>query len=286
MMPSIGETLRRAEQTLHVAGVGDARINAEFLLSHLLRTDRGGLFLRRREALAAADADRFERWIARRALREPLQHLIGTQEFHGLELACDGRALIPRPETELLVDSLLELSPPSGARIADLGTGSGCVAIALAVSRPDLRLTAVDRSTDALALAAENARRQSVVDRIRFVEGDFGERSTFDDDLFDLIVSNPPYVSEPQWRELEPEVRDHDPKAALVPGASGLEAYRRLIPLALDRLRRGGTLLLEIGAGQADAVASILTANGVRRVERRLDFRGIERVLLAFKEGG
>lgn len=284
MMRSIGDTLQRAEQALRAAGVAEARVNAEFLLSHLLRIDRGGLFLKRGESLAADQADRFEGWVARRARREPLQHVLGTQEFHGLEFVCDDRALIPRPETELLVDSVLQLEPRPGGRVADLGTGSGCIAIALAVRRPDLQLIAIDRCAEALALARENARRHSVVDRIRFVEGDFGERSTLPGERYDIVVSNPPYVSEREWRELEPEVRDHDPRSALVPGENGLEAYRRLIPVALDRLRAGGQLLLEIGAGQADDVTSILSEHGVAEVQRRVDFRDVERVLVAHKE--
>jgi len=284
MMPSVGDTLQRAEQVLREAGVAEARVNAEFLLSHLLQTDRGGLFLKRGETLADDHADRFERLLTRRARREPLQHVIGSQEFYGLEFDCDRRALIPRPETELLVDSALQLDPPRGGRVVDLGTGTGCVAIALAISRPDLQLTAVDASADAIALATANAKRQSVADRIRFVEGDFGEASDYPGEGYDVVVSNPPYVSEREWTDLEPEVRDHDPKRALVPGASGLEAYRRLIPVALDRLRDGGYLLLEVGAGQADAVASILSEHGATRIERRLDLRQVERVLIARKE--
>jgi release factor glutamine methyltransferase len=284
MSLSVGDTLQGAEQILREAGVAEARVNAEFLLSHLLQTDRGGLFLKRGEVLADEHADRFKRLLTRRARREPLQHVIGSQEFYGLEFLCDSRALIPRPETELLVDSVLQLDPPQGGRVVDLGTGSGCVAIALAVSRPDLQLIAIDASAEALALAATNAKRQSVADRIRFVEGDFGEPSNYPGDGYDVVVSNPPYVSEREWTDLEPEVRDHDPKRALVPGASGLEAYRRLIPVALKGLRDAGQLVLEVGAGQADAVSSILGEHDATHVERRLDFRQVERVLIARKE--
>ena len=169
---TIGDALRAGTARLERAGVGAARHDAELLLAHLLGTDRGGLFLRRGDTLDGRIAQRYSGWIRRRAGREPLQHVTQVQEFYGLSLLTDRRALVPRPETEGLVEAALGLAPASGARVVDLGTGSGCIVVALAVVRPDLRIHALDRSPTALALARENAARHEVEARIEFVEGD------------------------------------------------------------------------------------------------------------------
>lgn len=280
---TIGGALARATETLRAAGVDPARTNAELLLAHLLETDRGGLFVRRREPLDRDVAARFVTWVARRAAREPLQHVTGVQEFHGLEFGTDRRALVPRPETEGLVDLALGYELPEGARVADLGTGTGCIAITLAVKRPGLVVDALDRSEDALDLARENARRHGVEARVRFTAGDFARPPAGWRGAMDLVVSNPPYVAEREWESLEPEVRVHDPHVALVPGPSGYEAYRALAPASHELLKPRGRLLFELGEGQADEVRELVTRAGFTELAVTRDLRGIERVLAAVK---
>jgi len=281
----VGCLLAEASAVLERAGVDQPRANAELLLAWMIDVDRGWLFVNRRERLDPALASRFADWVRRRARREPLQHVVGRLEFYGLSLACDRRALVPRPETEGLVGIALGLEPPRGARIADLGTGGGCIALALAVARPDLRIVGLDLSTAALDLARENARRLGLGSRVRFVAGDFARPPRTWRGQMHLVVANPPYGSESEWPVLEPEVRDHDPREAFVAGPTGLEAYQALAAPAYELLRPGGALVLELGAGQSRAVAEIATGAGFAIREVRRDFQGIDRVLVARRPG-
>ena len=280
---SIKQTLDAATERLRDAGVEDPRRNAELLLADLLGVDAGGLFLRRGTAMDPNLARRYAGWIERRAHREPFQHITGRQEFYGLSFRVDRRALIPRPETEGLVDAVLNLSLPDHGRVVDLGTGSGCIAVALAVSRSDLGVCALDRSDEALVLARSNARALGVERRIEFRRGDLADPPSEWRGSIHAVVCNPPYVSEAEWAELEPEVRDHDPREALVPGPTGLEAYRQLAPAAFALLCDGGSLVLELGAGQAAEVTELSQAAGFRKMAIHPDLNGIERVLVAEK---
>ena len=236
--------------------------------------------MHREEPLAPESRARYREWVLRRAAREPLQHVVHEAEFCGLKLRSDGRALVPRPETEGLVEAALALDLPPGSRVADLGTGSGAIAIALAVARPDLELWALDLSPQALALAQENAELHGVASRIRFELGDMAAPPAAWRGQMRLVLSNPPYVAAAEWEALEPEVR-RDPRAALVAGPSGLEAYEALAGPARELLAPGGHLVLELGAGQAREVERIVAAAGLTVREVRRDFRGIERVLVA-----
>jgi release factor glutamine methyltransferase len=280
---TLGAALATATAALEKAGVSEARANAELLLAYLLDTDRGGLFVHRRDRLDADVAARYAELVRRRATREPLQHVTGIQEFHGLELGADRRALVPRPETEGLVEAVLRLDLPHGARVADLGTGSGCIAIALAVDRSDLEIDAIDISSDAIELARANAVRHGVARRIRFAEGDLARPPASWLGAMHLVVSNPPYVGESEWERLEPEVRDHDPRAALVAGPTGFEAYRALAPVSFELLLPGGQLAIELGAGQAGEVRDVVARAGFELIDVRPDLRGIDRVLVARK---
>ncbi len=275
----VGAVADEAAARLERAGVPAARHDAERLLAHLLGTDRGGVVARRPDPLEPALARRFRELVERRARREPLQHLTRRCEFYGLELAVDRRALVPRPETEGLVDAVLAAAPPDGARVADLGTGGGCIAIALAATRSDLALVAVDRSEDALSLARANLREQGLDDRIELHAGDFARLPRAWDGTFDVVVSNPPYVSEAEWRRTAPEVREHDPRDALVPGPTGLEAYRALAPAARRLLRPGGLLVLELGFGQEPDVRLLVERAGFDSLAVHPDLRGVPRVL-------
>jgi release factor glutamine methyltransferase len=278
---TIRELLTRASTTLEEAGVAEARLQAELLLADLIGCDRGGLLVRGREELEPTAARKYEARLRRRARREPLQHITGAEEFCGLRFEVDGRVLVPRPETEGLVEAALELGLAAGAQVADLGTGSGCLAVALAVARPDLHLHALDCSRSALEVARMNAESHGVTRRISFIEGDMASPPAVWRGKMDLVISNPPYVSESEWRALEPEVRDHDPREALVAGQSGLEAYGFLLPAAAILLRPGAVLLLELGYGQAEKVSEMAVEHGFRVIRVNPDFRGIPRVLLA-----
>jgi len=278
---TIATALGAAADVLARAGIGAARSEAEQLLGDLLGTDRGGLLVRRGEALGESERRGFEGWVARRARREPVQYIVGRVEFRGLDLQVDPRVLIPRPETEGLVEAALAEDPPRGGTVVDAGTGSGCVAIALAVARPDLRVCAIDRSAAAIAVARENARIHRVEERVRFDVLDFGDPPAAWDGLMDLLVANPPYVTRDEWAALEPEVRDHEPRDALVPGPTGLEAHATLATTARRILRPGGSVILEVGWTQAEAVGVLLGGHGFEAISTRRDFAGIARVVVA-----
>lgn len=276
---ALGDGRRRLEQ----ASVPDAGHDAELLLAQLLELDRGAMLVRREERIDPALAERYADWIERRAGREPLQHILGTQEFHGLEFEVDGRVLIPRQETEGLVDAVLDLDLPRGARVADFGTGSGCIIVALGVRRADFELLALDCSADALQVARRNAERHGVAGRIELVRGDLAQPPAAWRGTLDALVSNPPYVPEGDWQGLQREVRDHDPRAALVGGPEGLEAYAALAPVALEWLAPGGWVALELGFGLATKVRALVEGAGFGAIAVLPDLRGIPRVLVGQK---
>jgi release factor glutamine methyltransferase len=251
------------------------------MLAHLLERDRAWLLAHPEEELTAAQLRALVAMTERRAEREPLQYITGVQEFFGLSLRITPATLIPRPETEHLVEAVLawaaaQLSESPKLKVLDVGTGSGAIAIALAKSLPDAEIVACDVSTAALAVARGNAERLGA--RVRFVESDllaaFAEYP-----LFDVIAANPPYVPDLDGALLQAEVRDHEPHIALFGGADGLDLYRRLIPQAQAALRAGGLLAMELGFGQSEPLAALLGGwKDVRFVE---DYAGIPRIVLA-----
>ena len=305
-------TLRDA---LLEASASISRRDAETLLAHILHRDRAWLLAHADDDLTATDLDAFRSLVARRAAQQPLQHLTGMQEFFGLTFRVTPDVLIPRPETEHLVEAVLDFArsqPDPHLNIVDVGTGSGAIAIALASVLEHARFTAIDISPAALAVARDNAGRLGVDRRIRFLQGDLlaplltphaprdplftgdplnpllAGSDPFDPliptassafETFDVIASNPPYVALDDAQTLAPEVRDHEPELALYAGPNGLDIYRRLIPQSFDLLRPGGLLALEIGYGQRDALAELLTSwNSVRFLD---DYASIPRVALA-----
>lgn len=278
---TVGDLLEEATGRLRGERVPDPRREAVALLAIALDTDRGGVIARRPDPLDAARAARFEELLAARLGRVPLQHLEGTAEFRGLEFEVSADVLIPRPETEDLVQVVLDAGLPDGARVADLGTGSGCIAVALAVDRPSWALVAVDLSAAALRVAGRNAARHGVADRVTFLERDFADAPALDRGTYDAVVSNPPYIPEDEWSGLQPEVRDHEPRLALVPGPTGNEAYDAVARAAASMLRPGGLLALELGWKSEAAVRAIVEAAGFRDIEVRADLQGIPRVLSA-----
>ncbi len=247
-----------------------------------LGTDRGGVAARLRDPLGDDTSARYERFLEARERRVPFQHVTGFQEFRGLPIAVDPRVLVPRPETEEVVEAALGFLPEDAeGPVADLGTGSGCIAVALAVERPRLRVLALDRSPEAVEVARGNAARHGVSDRIELVVGDFAAPPPSWRSRAAVVVSNPPYVSRAEWEALEPEVRDHEPRAALVPGETGHEAYAALAPAAFDLLAPGGVLVLELGWKSAAAAEESVARSGFRGIEIRPDLAGIARILVA-----
>ncbi len=259
-----------------LAALPTARRDAELLLMRVLGCDRAYLLTHPEMQLTSEQSAVYDAWLTRRARHEPVQYIVGEQEFFGLKFRVTPDVLIPRPETEHLVEAALARTDSDASlHIADVGTGSGAIAVALAHALPQARVTALDISTAALAVAQENAKSRGVSDRIRFLESDLLEAVA--GEQFDMIVSNPPYVAEGE--ELEPQVRDYEPASALFAGPEGLVVYRRLIPQAQTALRPGGWLLMEIGHGQRDALAQLLAGWG--NVSFIADLQGIPRVACA-----
>jgi release factor glutamine methyltransferase len=273
------EVLRGTERYLADRGVESPRLNAEHLLAHALGLKRMELYLQFDRALTEAERAPLRDLVKRRGTREPLQHVLGTAEFHGRTFTCDQRALVPRPETEQLVELALGMTKDKpAATLLDIGTGSGVIALTLALELPSAILHATDLSPDALALAAENTARHALTDRIVFHQADLLPPG---DVRFDVIIANLPYIPAEDIASLSPEVR-HDPSSALDGGADGLDLIRRLIETAPGRLASGGALLLEIGLGQADAVNALLSARKFRDISVRPDYQNIPRFAVGF----
>jgi release factor glutamine methyltransferase len=265
-----------AAPRLATAGIDSARLDAELLLAHALGIDRTRLFTRLRDQVSPAAAARFAALLERRQQREPLAYLIGEQEFWSLRFVVTPAVLIPRPETELLVELAQRLSP-APRQVLDVGTGSGCIAVALARELPAARLTAVDLSPDALAVAQQNAAAHGVAARLAWLAGDVYAPLPAEA-AFDLIVSNPPYLA--PGDAASPETT-FEPRSALFAGADGLDVVRRLLDGAATRLHPGGHIMIEIGQGQAERVVALALAAGLGDVHVVPDLAGIPRTLVA-----
>jgi release factor glutamine methyltransferase len=272
---TLGEALRRAVPRL--AGTGAAAITAEALLGHVLGLTRTQVLAQPGRPLAPGEAAAFEALVARAAEDEPLAYLTGRREFRGLTFAVDRRVLVPRPETEVLVEAALRGMQPAGGRVLDVGTGSGCIAVSLAVAHPGARVTALDISPGALEVARANAAAHGVGDRITFIVSDLLEALPAGNG-FDLIAANLPYIDQDEVRRLP--VARHEPALALDGGPGGLRVIERLLAQAPPRLAAGGRLLLEVGAGQAPAAAGLARAAFPGAgLKVHCDLAGIERVV-------
>ncbi|HSC21254.1 MAG TPA: peptide chain release factor N(5)-glutamine methyltransferase [Solirubrobacterales bacterium] len=275
---SVREALGAAVDALAAAGVEEPRLDAELLLGEAMGCERSALIADGGVEVTASAGRAFGEMVRRRLRREPVAYILGRKGFRNLEFAVDPRVLVPRPETELLVELALELRP---ARVLDVGTGSGAIALAVADELRDAEVIATDTSPAALEVARANAARLGLTDRVRFVEGTLPA----EDDGFDLILANLPYVAERDWPSLQPEVTKYEPREALLAGPDGLDAYRALIPGCAPRLSRyaermRGALAVEVGEGQAPAVAELMRGAGFGEVEVRRDLAGIERVVI------
>ncbi len=271
----VREALAGATDALGAAGVDSPRLDAELLLCEASGMSREQLAADPEAPLPAGAGREFAAMVRRRLVREPLAYITGRKGFRNLELAVDGRALIPRPETELLVEFALELRP---ATVLDVGTGSGAVALAVAEELPECAVTATDSSPAALALAGENAERFGLADRVAFEDGTLpalGDRASFD-----LVLANLPYVAESDWDSLAPEIREFEPREALVSGSDGLDAIRTLVGGLAVAEPRPRAVALEVGEGQASEVVELVMAAGYEQVSSRPDLAGIERIVV------
>ncbi len=280
------ELARLAAEHLSAKGVADGRLDAELLLAHVLGVRRLDLYLQFERPLSEDEVASYREAIRRRSRREPLQYITGRAPFRELELAVDPRVLIPRPETEVLVQEALrharEAVGDAGAELdaLDIGTGSGAIAISLLVEGPFRRVVATDLSPGALEVAASNAAAAGVADGLQLRRGP-GWEPIGDGERFDVIVTNPPYVLESERATLMPEVRDHEPAEALFAGADGLAVVREVLADARSHLRVGGLLAMEVGSGQARAVAGMAVTAGLDAPRVVADLTGRERIVLA-----
>lgn len=275
---TLEEWLKKGEAQLRLGPHPEkARRDAELLLQHLLRRERAALLARWKERLSADEAAIYLDLIERRFAGEPIQYIVGETEFFGLPFSVSSDVLIPRPETEHLVEKAIELAGRfTEPRIVDIGTGSGAIAVALARALSVAQITAIDISPQALAIAKGNAERNGVADRVRFLGGNL--LAPVAKERFEMIVSNPPYVPASDRSSLAVEVRDYEPAVALFAGADGLDVIRQLIPAAFAALEPGGALIMEIGYGQDTAVRLLLEENEFEPIEFTTDLQGIPRV--------
>jgi release factor glutamine methyltransferase len=281
------EALRQATARLRAAGVDAPEHDAEVLLRHVLRWDRARLVAEGTQLLEDDPERSYLRLVEERARRRPLQHLTGTQWFWRHEFRVTPDVLVPRPETEVLVEAALELlAGLQSPLVVDVGTGSGCIALSLAFERPEAEVHATDLSARALAVARDNASRLDLAGRVVLHRGDLLEPVHSLADRLDLIVSNPPYVSRDEVATLAPEVRVHDPRGALVPPGDRLAVYRRLAPQAAALLRPGRSLAVEIGRGMEDDVSRELEAAGLPTTRVVPDLAGVPRVVIARRPMG
>ena len=280
MLPVL-EIVQRTTDFFAARGIENARLNAELIIAHVLKLKRLDLYLQFDRPLEETELDPMRGLVHRRARREPLQYVLGEAAFGDLTLKVDSRALIPRPETEELVELVLnEFTDEGPFSILDLGTGCGAIALALARQLPKADVTAVDANIDTLSLARENAVLCNLDIRITFIQSDWFSKV---DGSFDLIVANPPYLSETEWKSAQPEVRDHEPRMALVAPCEGKAALLQIVNSALGYLKPGAMLALETGTAQHSDLAEASRAAGYSRSESRRDFSGRERFFLAWR---
>ena len=280
---TVAQALRDGTARLAAAGIDSAISDARLLLMAALGCDRTGLLSRAAEALPDAAAARYAGFLARRAEHEPVSRILGHREFWSLDFALGPATLDPRPDSETLVEAALAACPDRPLRVLDLGTGTGCLLLAVLHDRPAAFGLGVDRSEAAAATARDNARALGLADRAAFLVGDW---ATALDARFDLVLSNPPYIPEAEIAALDPEVRDHDPHLALSGGVDGLDAYRALAAALPGLLAPGGTAVVELGIGQAADVAALFRAAGLDIAATPHDLAGIPRCLVAKKEFG
>lgn len=281
-MLTVLEILKKTTEFFAGRGISSPRLNAELLVGHALGLKRMQLYLQFERPLEERELELIRPLVRRRGRHEPVQYITGETEFHGLSLKVDSRVLIPRPETEQLVELAIQLSPAAPSRILDLGTGSGAIALALARHFPSAGVVATDRDPAALSLARENAARSGLAERITFLEADWFAGVPLAQ--FDLIVSNPPYLTAEEFKVIPEEVRNFEPGHALVAAAEGLEDFARIIAAAPPYLPKGGALIFETGEEQREKIFALLTAAGFSSMDGKSDLAGRNRFVVAKRD--
>jgi release factor glutamine methyltransferase len=281
---TVREIMKSAMEHLQRKGFDDARLNVELLLAHALDLQRIQLYLHFDKPLTPEELQQFRSLYERRLKREPLQYIIGSTSFMGLHFTVDSRVLIPRPETETLIEQVMlvcqQLPDDVPIHLLEVGTGSGNIAVSIAKYVKHAHITAIDISKEALFVAEENARTHSVETKIQFLLVDvFDQTEELFQKQFDILVSNPPYVPRDEWEQLQTEVRDFEPSAAVTDGRDGFKFYHRLVEIIPDILKPGGGILLEVGFQQAEKVARELKIAGIDRIQITNDLQGIPRVV-------
>jgi release factor glutamine methyltransferase len=285
---TVRELMKSAIEHLQRKGFEDARLNVELLLAHALELQRIQLYLHFDKPLKAEELKHFRDLYERRLNHEPVQYIIGSTSFMGLHFSVDTGVLIPRPETETLIEQVLLLyqSYPRDypVHILEIGTGSGNIAVSLAKFIRHAHIATLDVSAEALILAKKNAQFHAVEHRIQFHHGDVFEEN---DELFqmkyDLLVSNPPYVPKDEWEQLQPEIRDYEPSRAVTDGRDGMRFYQRIAALVPAVIKPGGYVAVEVGFGQAVLVAKELHLNGIEELRKVADLQGVDRVVTGMK---
>lgn len=279
-MITVLEAIKLSTEYLSKKGIDSPRINAELLLADVIKCKRLDLYLAFDRPIAEEELNKYRELIKRRAGFEPLQYITGTVEFYGLELKVNSSVLIPRQETELLVENILKIfSKEADLIILDIGTGSGNIPIVLAHHLPNAEITSTDISTEALILAQENASNHNLSNRIRFMQHDILKEDMDKFPLFDIVVSNPPYVSLESFSSLQREIKDYEPKVAVTDGSDGLSFYRVIVQKASPKIKRGGKLFFEIAQGQHDEVRDLMIKNNFSNIEVVKDYQNIERII-------
>jgi release factor glutamine methyltransferase len=280
------EILNQAVEKLRLAGIDRPRTNTELLLGAVLNKSKADLYLNKDRILTSDEIEKFNHYLKERIVHKPVQYIIGTVEFFGLEFKVDERVLIPRPETETLVEVIIEqLKDKENSKIIDLGTGSGAIAVSLAKNLKEAFVYATDVSKDALNVAKENAIRNNVENQIEFVCGDLFEplKNKNLEGQIDCVVSNPPYVSKEELESLPKEIKDYEPEVALASEEEGVFFHKRIVEGSFDFLKEGGMLALEVGLGQARKVAELIQNHlAFKNAEIKKDMGGIERIVVAY----
>lgn len=279
-MMTVLEVVRKTAEFFASKGIEAPRLNAELLIGHALSLARMRLYLEFERPVSEAELGVIREYARRRGRREPVQHIIGFTEFHGLRIKTDRRALVPRPETEFLAEIVVGRWKEAPGSILDLGTGTGVLALALAKAFPSARVTAVDASQDALSLAAENAEAAGLSAQVAFLQSDWFQALP-QGDAFDLVVANPPYLSAEETRAAAPEVREFEPLSALTAGDGGFAELARIVAGSSGRVAPGGMLALESGIGHRARLEDALTAAGFGQIEGLDDLAGRPRYVLA-----
>ena len=285
MDATISSFLNWSQCQLAEAGVLSPRLDSEIILAHTLNLSRTDLWMQGKRGLRESEVKNVKKHMERRLNREPISLIVGHHEFRSLEFIVDENVLTPSPETELLIETALNCISSSTAKILDLGTGSGALAVVMAKEVPKSKISAIDIDPKALSIAKENAARHGVADQIEFICADLRKNNW--SGCFSMILSNPPYIKSEDIQKIMPEVRNYEPWKALDGGITGLDFYRAIIPLAVKRLEDKGFLILEVGHDQADEVTVLLdNFSYYRNVEVILDYSGYDRVVKAQKING